>query len=357
MAAKTKRIALIVNGDLHEGPDTLENILSSQGHSVTRFHVREISPVDGGFEIAQDGGRQKIDPSQYDVVARVISGAKTGDTERSWALQEFFVQHGAAPHIDIEQSRVVTDKILCREALRQKGVPAIAAVSIGIDQDFDAAAIKEDIAHLGNPPFAVRKSLGSGKSCVRIAHTTDEAVALAQGFRTPSKEDGVSRGAIIHQLPPKLSQESAGRYGLADIPQIEERTHHFRVVIVDGKIFGANISYSEPGEFGLNPAQGANFKPLDPKLLPKGLAKLAATAAKELGLKVAAIDVVIGREGPQILDMNANPDLSQTNHQGQSLKQAFATSVANTQTNQPATRHQTKIPPFVRPEKRSDRAN
>lgn len=325
MAPSSKRIALIVNG-LAGQQETLEQILTQHGHRVDVFDVHSIAETADGFEI---NGRP-ISPVGYDVVSRLIKGSVSGDTEKSLALQGFFELAGAAPHIATDVAKTVTDKILCRSSLAEGGIPISPSVVIRIDGNEDLASTIGEIKKLGPPPYAVRKSLGSGKGCLTIAHSVEGALQIADQYRNPAA--AIKRGAIIHRLPPSLGAQEVARYGIENLSTIEDRPYHFRVVIVDGRVFETSVCYSEEsGQFGLNPAQGCRFHAARPELLPDGTLELAGNAAAALRLKVAAIDICLGADGqPEVLDMNASPDLSQINHDGIVLKHAFAMSVEST---------------------------
>ena len=96
---------------------------------------------------------------------------------------------------------------------------------------------------------------------------------------------------------------------------------------MDGKPFGANICYSEPDKFGLNPAQGSTFKPIPEEKIPPAILSLASSAAQAHGLRIAAVDIAMDGHIPRIVDMNASPDLSFTNARGKKLNHALAKSI------------------------------
>lgn len=325
-----KKIALIVNGVTGQDPEpeTLESILAAAGEQVDVFDVHSIQETRKGFALVDGAGQREINPQGYDAVARVIRGARPGDTEKSWALQKFFEAAGAAPHISVEAARRVTDKILCRKFLSDRFSILSAAVTITVDDTRDADTLRQDIEQLGAPPYAVRKSIGSGSKCLNIVQNAEEALQAVHTYKNPPGENPVPRGALIHTLPPMMSAKVAERYGLHDVAELEKCSHHFRVVVVNEKIFSAHICYSKPGKFGLNPAQGASFHAFDPELLPEDALTHALYAASAMELPVAAIDITFDSSAQAcVLDMNASPDLSQVNHAGLSLKHAFATSI------------------------------
>ena len=333
MQKNSKRIAVIVNGATENSPESLEQTLLNNGCQVDLFDVHKMRSTSDGFEIQRGENWEKIDPAKYDIVCRVIKGAVSGDTEKSWELQAYFENGGAKPHISVESAKKITDKVICRNALIDCGVPVTSAVVIPVDEKKEPFEFQSAIKELGDPPFAVRKSLGSGKGCVQIAATADEAMSIVMNNRSPKGPNGVIRGSIVHTLPKPMDIVAAEKYQISGVDNIDKRPHHFRVVIIDGEVFATHVCLSEVGKFGLNPAQGTMLAPVSPQLLPEKIMELANNAANAIGLKVAAIDIAMGlNQLPQVLDMNANPDLSQVNHQGISIKQAFAASIQNTQT-------------------------
>ncbi len=326
----SKKIALIANGITKDDPEALETILRNNGQVVDIFDVRSVRPTATGFEVQEDGISKSIDPTGYAVVMRIIKGGVSGDTEKSWALQKFFEDAGAKPHIGIEAARKITDKILCKGVLTEEGVSTFPSIAIGKEEAKDRQVIEAEINALGEPPYIVRKSLGSGKDSLVITASMDDALSAMERYRNPPGENPVRSGVIIHKLSPKLESNAVQKYGLGNITEPEKRSYQFRIILVDGKVFGTNICYSEPEKFGLNPAQGATFKAISEESVPIEVLTLAKRAADAHELKIAAVDIALDSQSqPHILDMNASPDLSFTNARGAQLKYAVAQSIQN----------------------------
>lgn len=325
-----KKIALIANGISNDDPDALENILRNGEQEVDIFDVRAIRPTENGFAVEENGQLKSIDPTGYGAVARIIKGGVSGDTEKSWVLQKFFEDHGAKPHISIDAARNITDRILCKNVLASKRVATIPSITLGKDELKEQEFIKAEIGTLGEPTYIIRKSIGSGKDSLTMAASVDDAIVAIEKYRNPPGEHPVKSGVVIHKPSPKLDAETIHRYGLEGVTDPLDRTYQFRIIVVDGKTFGSNICYSEPGKFGLNPAQGSTFKAIPEESVPTEILSLAKKAADAHGLKIAAVDIAMDEESkPRVMDMNASPDLSFRNARGEQLKHAVATSIQN----------------------------
>jgi len=321
------KIALIANGITKDDPEALETILRSNHQDVDIFDVRTMEPTATGWAIREGDILKPIDPSGYGLVARIIQGGKAGDSEKSWQLQQLFENHGAKPYISVKAARGITDKILCRDVLNKNEVPTFSARTFAKDGEEDFATMAAKLEAFA-PPYVVRKSLGSGKDSRVVVATVPEAIAAAEAFRHPPEPNGIASGVVIHPLPARLNQEIADRYQLGEIGELDKRSYQFRVTSVDGNIFGANLVYSQPNGFGLNAAQGAQFHSVPLEMMPPEVLVLARKAAKAHQLNIAAVDIAFDNQSdPQVLDMNASPDLNFANEQGKLLKSALADSL------------------------------
>jgi hypothetical protein len=317
MAAQ--KIALIMNGVTPDGPNALQTALRNAGAEVDVFDVRAMHQDGEKFIRNTDGAA--IGTAGYASVARIIQGGVAGDSEKSWALQAMFENAGAKPYISVDAARRITDKIACHNWLTDKNVAVFPAYSVSKGSFEERDMLAAHIGALGEPPYIVRKNIGSAALSLQLAPSATDAIASVEHYLPQSD-------VIIQQRPARLDAATATRYGLP-VTEAENRSYQFRVILVDGKIFGANIAYSEPNGFGLNIAQGATFKPVPLASMPPEILSLAMKAAKVHGLKVAAVDIALDHHSrPRVLDMNASPDLSFANEQGETLSDAVAGSIA-----------------------------
>ena len=64
---------------------------------------------------------------------------------------------------------------------------------------------------------------------------------------------------------------------------------------------------AKPGEFRSNLHRGAKGNPV--KHLPRVYRSAAVRATKVMGLEIAGVDMLEGRDGPKILEINSSPGL------------------------------------------------
>ncbi len=311
-----KRIAFITNGapGAHE-PELLEEAVRKLGWDVDVFNIN--SPM------------RAFNPKDYALVVRSIKGGTSGDTEKSLQLQERFERAGVRVQIGSEVLRTVTDKIQCIHALREKAVLTVSSVNVKDTGDLYIERILGDVKQqLGGGPYLLKKSTGSGPGAVRVAK---DARALEEEIEKFPRSVKIKNGLVVQPMPPLLTKELIERYELKDIDSSERRPYHYRVVAVDGKIFGANLYYSDPGTLSLNVAQGAHAIPINEAVLDTSIKTLAKKALAELGLRLGAVDIVVDEDGrARVLDMNPSPDLSFRNFTHESLRDAVAADIVET---------------------------
>lgn len=312
MEKTKKRIALIVN-EVSTNPQEgkpLEDVLRDSGNLVDIFDVNSLSETN----------INEIKFNEYGLVVRLVKSGARGDSEKSWDLQRRFEQEEVESYISVEDAISVTDKIKCKERLTGNGVSTFLSVTVDPKEDKDRREIENSVTALGKPPYAVRMSIGSGKKALVRANNLDEVHKALDNF----KELKPPRGTIIHKLTPLMDETIAEKYGLKDLTELEKRHYHFRIIVIDGKIFSANIFYTNPGEFGLNRVQGGNFQEIDDKIISQNIKEIARLSAMSLNLKLAAIDIALDENlEPHVLDMNASPDFSRD----EELKKGIARSI------------------------------
>lgn len=79
-----------------------------------------------------------------------------------------------------------------------------------------------------------------------------------------------------------------------------------RCFVIDGKVVASIERTAAPGEFRANIHKGGTASIV--KITPDER-KLAVTAAKVLGLKIAGVDIIRSKNGPLLLEVNSSPGL------------------------------------------------
>jgi ribosomal protein S6--L-glutamate ligase len=86
----------------------------------------------------------------------------------------------------------------------------------------------------------------------------------------------------------------------------ESKGCDIRAIVVGGRVIAAMRRVAKPGEFRSNLHRGGKGDLLD---LPRVFRSAATRAAKVMGLEVAGVDMLQGRDGPKILEINSSPGL------------------------------------------------
>lgn len=84
----------------------------------------------------------------------------------------------------------------------------------------------------------------------------------------------------------------------------ESRGRDLRLLVVDGKVHSAMRRIGKPGEFRSNIHRGGIGERIKPT---PGQERAALAATKAVGLKLAGVDLLEGREGPLVIEVNASP--------------------------------------------------
>jgi len=178
------------------------------------------------------------------------------------------------------------DKALTYLKLKQAGVPMPRTILA--PKTFPAVGyphlsfLKEAAEQLGFP-MVVKECFGSFGQQVYLAQNEEELHAL------------VSRLAGTPLLFQELIQESYGR----DV----------RINVVDGRVVASMHRRSTDGDFRSNLTRGGAMEACIPTEAQQAI---AIRAAEALGLDFAGVDVLFGKDGPIICEVNSNPHFKTT---------------------------------------------
>ena len=167
------------------------------------------------------------------------------------------------------------DKVRCLQLLAQKGldVPRTVMATSG-------APVKMLLERVGGLPCIIKLLRGTQGVGVMIANTLSEAETLLQTFW------GLGQDVCLQQF----IAESKGR----DV----------RALVVGDEVVGAMRRQARRGEFRSNLHRGGEGKSIR---IDKAYREAAVQAAKTIGLSVCGVDMLEGKDGPKIMELNSSP--------------------------------------------------
>ncbi|MEM1422766.1 MAG: 30S ribosomal protein S6--L-glutamate ligase [Planctomycetota bacterium] len=243
-----------------------------RGHSARVLDTLRFSMLleDDGPELFYSGKRL----STYDAVIPRIGPSITyyGVTvmRQFEALDAFCLNQAQA----IISAR---DKLLSLQLLSSFGVPIPETAFVRDRKDVIGA-----IERVGGAPVVIKLLEGSQGVGVILAETQKIAEAILETLQSAKQ----------NVLVQKFVAESKGR----DV----------RALVVGDRVVGAIRRVAQGTEFRSNIHRGGSAEVVD---LEPAYRRTALKAARVLGLRVAGVDMLEGKDGPQVMEVNASPGL------------------------------------------------
>lgn len=185
---------------------------------------------------------------------------------------------------------------------------------IGVPVLNTAVAIARSRDKLRSMQLLTRRDIDVPKTvCARTPDAVDLALAFLGGVPIIVKlQQGTQGiGTMIAETPQAVSSllETLWAMGQDIILQeyiSEARGRDYRAIVVGGRVVAAMRRQARKGEFRSNLHRGGLGTRIS---LDKRYAQAAIAAAKVMGLEVAGVDMLPGRDGPKILEINSSPGL------------------------------------------------
>ena len=176
------------------------------------------------------------------------------------------------PAASIARSR---DKLRCLQLLAQAGVdvPRTVMATAG-------AKVKQLVEAVGGLPCIIKLLRGTQGVGVMIANTRTEAETIVQTFW------GLGQDVCLQEF----ITESSGK----DV----------RALVVGDEVVGAMRRQARGGEFRSNIHRGGEGTSID---LDPSYVETAVRAAKCIGLSVCGVDMLEGKTGPKVMELNSSP--------------------------------------------------
>ena len=197
-------------------------------------------------------------------------------------------EHGVAVLRHIEQLGIWTantgqgilqsrDKLQASQILARNRIPVPKTVYVR-----DILDVEQAIETVGGLPVVVKVTQGTQGDGVFLRHTAFEVRNLVQGLLMTGK-------SVLVQ---EYIAESHGK----DI----------RALVVGDRVVACMRRRARGREFRSNYHLNGTVEKVD---LPEGYAEAACRAARVLGLNIAGVDLLEGKDGPLVLEVNSSPGL------------------------------------------------
>ncbi|MCE9668866.1 RimK family alpha-L-glutamate ligase [Myxococcus stipitatus] len=176
------------------------------------------------------------------------------------------------PATSIARSR---DKLRALQFLARSGLDIPRTVMA-----HDRSNVRKLVEEVGGLPVIIKLIKGTQGVGVMIAHTLSEVQTILDTFWDLGQE-------IVLQ---EFVAESEGR----DV----------RALVVGDRVVGAMRRKAKKGEFRSNIHRGGEGQAIE---LPPAYTEAAVQAARIIGLEVAGVDMLEGRAGPRLMEINSSP--------------------------------------------------
>lgn len=251
----------------------LVSVARRRGHSVD-----VIDPLELSLSVA--GGEAKVYDGDWEIDApdAVIPRISSAVTYYGLAVLRQFEAMGAAT---LNSSRSIVharDKLHCMQVLSRKGI-AMPDTAFSRSRSHGQGGVLDDV---GGGPIVIKLLEGTQGNGVMLADSRQAATSIIDAFHTIEEDILIQR----------FIAESAGR----DV----------RVLVVGKQAVAAMERIAPKGEFRSNLHRGGRSQPFD---LTRKVERLAVRAARVLGLDVAGVDILLGKDGPLIIEVNPCPGL------------------------------------------------
>lgn len=266
------KIALLTREPKNYSSTRLREAAEKRGHKIVGLNVMKM-----GIHLDTDGPSidyRGKELSSYDaVIPRIGSSVTFYGTAvvRQFEQMGTFTLNGSHA-ITMSRDKLRSLQVLSRYKL---GMPATAFVR-------DRKSILGAIERVGGAPVVIKLLEGTQGIGVILAETTKVAEAIIETLQTTSQQ-------VIIQ---KFVAESKGK--------------DLRAFVIGDRVVAAMRRSAVGTEFRSNVHRGGTTESVT---LSPEFEATAVRAAHILGLRVAGVDMLEGKDGPQIMEVNSSPGL------------------------------------------------
>ena len=246
--------------------------------SIARGHTVDVlDTLDFALQVEQESPNLYYRGEPLDEYDAVIPRIGTSITFYGAAVLRQFEQMGVFALNPSHAVTVSRDKLRAVQILSRRDIGIPATVFVWRKSDVVPA-----IERVGGPPVIIKLIEGTQGIGVILAESTEMAVTIVETLQSAKQ----------NVLIQKFVGESRGR--------------DLRAFVVGGKVVAAMRRTAKGQEFRSNLHRGGRATRV---VLDEEYARTAVHAAQILGLRVAGVDVLEGRDGPQVLEANSSPGL------------------------------------------------
>lgn len=266
------KIALLTREPRNYSSTRLKEVAQKRGHKIIALNVMKM-----GIHLDADGpsiGYKEKPLSSYDaVIPRIGSSVTFYGTAvvRQFEQMGTFTLNGSHA-ITMSRDKLRSLQVLSRYKL---GMPATAFVR-------DRKSILGAIEQVGGAPVVIKLLEGTQGIGVILAETTKVAEAIIETLQSTKQQ-------VIIQ---KFVAESKGK--------------DLRAFVIGDRVVAAMRRSAVGTEFRSNVHRGGTTEAVT---LSPEFEATAVRAAHILGLRVAGVDMLEGKDGPQIMEVNSSPGL------------------------------------------------
>jgi len=227
--------------------------------------------VEGGALTMAEGGRPIAPPSV--LVPRIGAGV----TAHGLSVIRQMELLGVPTTAGSAAVRLARDKMESLQVLAAAGLPVPVTALVRDPPDADWA-----VATVGGPPVVLKFLSGTHGTGVFLAESVDAAQTILEAMW------GIEKNLLVQ----RYIRAAAGR--------------DLRLFVVGDEVVATIRRTAPPGSFKANLHLGGRAEAVTPD--PAAI-EIARTAAKEIGLHVAGVDLLESENGPLVTEVNASPGL------------------------------------------------
>lgn len=266
------RIAIISSDSSLYSTNRLKEEARKKGHTVKIVNIQNFS-----LNIRSKSPAIFYKGKPLDKIDAIIPRIASSQSEFGVAILRQFEQMGVYCLNPSQALTVSRDKLRSMQVLSRHNIeiPETAFV-------FSRSDILPALEKMGNGPVVIKLLQGSQGAGVMLAESTQTARAIIEAFQ-------VAKHNVLIQ---KFVSESKG----TDI----------RAFVIGSKVVASMRRRAQDGEFRSNVHRGGSTEAV--QLTPE-YEQAALLAARIMGLRIAGVDILEGKSGPQILEVNSSPGL------------------------------------------------